>query len=247
MDIAVHKALALLEALALHPQPMRLTHLAAELGMSKSGTHRLLRSLQQAGYVHQPAGGARYTATLRLWRVGVQVFNRLDVVAAAQPAMRRLASFSGATVYLARLDDREITYLDRLVGSHFAAQTAVGDRAPAHCTATGKALLAWQASAVIDGFVGETLHAFTRQTITSSADLRANLARIRADGFAVQCAEWHPCEYAVAAPIFDRHGAIVAAIGLSDASVPNLHTAVRAIAPAVIEAGRSVSHDLAAA
>ncbi len=246
MDIAVTKALALLETLASNPKPVRLTHLAVSLGLSKSGTHRLLQTLQQAGYVHQPKGDTRYAATLRLWQIGVRVFHRLDVVAAAQPAMRRLANHTGATIYLSQLDEKEITYLDRLVGSHLVAQTEVGNRAPVHCTATGKALLAWQDSAVIEHVVGHALHAFTRQTITNAVELRSNLARVRADGFAVQCAEWHPREYAIAAPVFDRGGNIVAAIGLSETCVPNLHAAICAVAPAVMEAGRAVSHVLAA-
>lgn len=92
MDNTVKKALTLLETLSLAPQPPRVTHLAEALGLSKSSVHRLLQILQEAGYVHQPNGGTRYAATLRSWKFGVRVVNRLEVVAAAQPAMRCLAT-----------------------------------------------------------------------------------------------------------------------------------------------------------
>lgn len=131
-----------------------------------------------------------------------------------------------------------------MTGSYLSAHTEIGDRAPVHCTATGKALLAWQTSSLINGIIGGPLHAFTRKTITNAVDLRAHLARVRAEGFAVQLAEWHLSEYAVAAPIFDREGDIVAAIGLSEASVPDAQAAVDKVAPAVVAAARAVSQRL---
>ena len=237
------KGLALLDILSSDDAPMGVTVLARHMDMPKSGVHRLLQVLRSLGWVRQTPTG-EYECTLKLWELGQRVANRLDLRRAAAPAMRGLAARTRETILLSILDGTDVLYVEVLDSPQpVRAYTRPGDRAPAFCMATGKALLAYAPAAVVAA-AAERFEVFTSLTITTREQLDKELERVRRKGYAVNRGEWSGGVRGVAAPIFDSRDQVVAAISVGGPGERMTEAAVRNIAPLVMEAAASVSGEL---
>ena len=215
MDTTVVKALTVLEALASSATPLGVTELATRLGLSKSNVHRLLQTLSARGYVTQV--DQRYTVTTRLWELGAMVVSRLDVAQVAIPVMRRLVAEVDETAHLSILDMAacEVVSIHNVESTQpVRAYSRIGQRTPAHCVATGKALLSVQSPDALRA-LPEELQRFTPHTLCRRDDLLAALEKIRLDGYSTNVGEWREQVGGAAAAIFDHGGRPVAAIGLT--------------------------------
>ncbi len=237
------KGLALIELLSSEEAPMGISALARHMNMPKSGVHRLLQMMRASGWVQQTPDG-NYECTLKLWAIGQRVAKRVDLRKTAAAAMSQLAAQTRETILLSILDGTDVLYVD-VIGSPqpVRVHTSPGDRAPAHCVATGKAMLAHAPPALVDA-VARKLHAVTATTITTREQLDTELERVRSKGFAVNRDEWGGSVHGVAAPIFDGRGQVVAAISVGGPGERMTVTAVRQIAPWVMEAAASISRQL---
>jgi DNA-binding IclR family transcriptional regulator len=214
MDKTLLKGLQVLEALARSTRPRGVSDLAKELDLPRSNMHRTLRTLVEAGLVAQEEGGA-YACTLKLFELGSAVPARSDVAGLADPIMLALSDETRETVHLSALEGGDVIYLHKIDSTHpVRAYTSVGGRAPAHCVATGKALLAFQPESYLDRYEG-ALQRFTPKTVIDLESLRAELREVRRQGFALNRGEWRDSVCGVAAPVFGLGGRAVAAIGLS--------------------------------
>lgn len=240
MEKTLAKGLAVLETLARLGHPVGVTETAKAIGLQKSNAHRLLRSLADLGYVRQVEDTARYELTLKLWEMGQRVIVRMDIATEATPAMRRLAAATQETVHLSLLDGDEVVYVHKIESPHpVRAYSAIGGRAPAHCVATGKALLAFQPPDAVD--LSAARKPFTPATITDPLALRAELDRIRKSGHAINKGEWREGVFGVAAPILDASGRAVAAIGISGPQDRFRPKAMKTWTPLVVAAARGLS------
>lgn len=207
------KGLDTLTALVQSDGPRTLTSLAAELGFTKSNTHRLLGTLVEQGFVAQDGEKGLYRPTLRTWELGSRIVARLDVVGIAREQMPRLAEATGETVHLSALEGSEVIYLEKIEGTHAVrSYTKVGARAPAWCVATGKIMLAFgpeEAVAALD------LHPYTRHSLTTGDALIAELRSAKQSGVAFNMGEWREDVVGAAAPIRSADGRITVAIGIS--------------------------------
>jgi DNA-binding IclR family transcriptional regulator len=178
-----------LEILGRAGEPLALAEVARRLKTSKSGTHGLLAALVRCGYANRLAGGV-YSIGLKAWEIGRFVPTD-QLVEIAAPAMARLASAVNDGVILGVLSGFEVAYV-HLVGSPQAVRVhaEVGQRIPAHCTSTGLALLAAQGADYVDQVLPERLTAVAPETITDLAQLRRELARVRARGYAINRGGW---------------------------------------------------------
>lgn len=241
MDTTVTKALAILEALAASPKPLGVTELAASLGLTKSNVHRLLQTLAGRGYV--AAVERRYTLTTRLWELGAQVVGRLDVAQVAAPVMQRLVAAVDETAHLSVLDlpACEVVSIHNVESTQpVRAYSRIGQRTPAHCVATGKALLAAQPPEALAALPAE-LEKFTRHTLYRRADLLAALEKIRRRGYATNVGEWRERVGGAAVAIRDHGGRAVAALGLT-VPVERLQPRVmNRYVPLLIEAANEIS------
>ncbi len=235
------KGLAMLELLS--SETMGVTALASHMEMPKSGVHRLLQALRASGWVRQTLSG-EYECTLKLWELGQRLANRVDLRGAAAPAMRELATQTRETILLSILDGTDVLYVDVIDSPQpVRAHTRPGDRAPAFCMATGKAMLAYAPPPVIDAIV-ENFEVFTPLTITTREQLEKELERVRRKGFAFNRGEWGGGVRGIAAPIFDGRGEPIAAISVGAPGERMSETVMRSVAPLVIEAARRISHEL---
>jgi DNA-binding IclR family transcriptional regulator len=214
MDKTLLKGLQVLEALARSTRPRGVSDLAKQLDLPRSNMHRTLRTLVEAGLVCQAEGGA-YACTLKLFELGSAVPARSDLAGLADPIMLALSDETRETVHLSALEGSDVIYLHKIDSTHpVRAYTSVGGRAPAHCVATGKALLAFQPESYLDRYEGALLR-FTPKTLADLDALREELREVRRQGFALNRGEWRDSVCGVAAPVFGVGGRAVAALGLS--------------------------------
>jgi DNA-binding IclR family transcriptional regulator len=211
---SVDRALTILAVLARHGQ-VGVTEIAAELGVHKSTAFRLMTTLESHDLVEQTEDRGKYRLGIGLLRLAGATTARLDVVQEARPLCRKLAGDTGATVNVAVLSDRSALYVDQVAGtSTLQTHNWVGQHIPLHATSNGKVLLSGLEAAEVDRRV-ESLPAYTPQTITSRAKLHRQLDRARGDGYAVAVDELEIGLTAIAAPIRNAHGDVIASISVS--------------------------------
>jgi DNA-binding IclR family transcriptional regulator len=234
------KAFALLEALTTREGPRGVSELARTLGLAKSNVHRLLGTLVALGYARRRSEGS-YEATLRAWEIGVRVLNGLDIRRVARPHLARLAESTDETVHLSALDKGEIVYIDKIESSHPVREfTRVGDRAPAHCTATGKAMLAFGAGEPLTG----PLRRFTMNTISNAGKLAGELKRVQRAGYAFNFGEYGAHVNGVAAPIADHGATVIAALAISGPAERLRPPVLKTYVPMVLATAHAISVDL---
>ena len=216
MDKTVVKALAVIETLARHDAPAGVTHLAEELGLTKSNVFRLLNTLVKQGYVKQDPASGKYDLTLKLWHLGMTVHSRLDLKNIAAPFLQELMEITRESVHLSVFEQGEVIYVDKVESDQpVRAYSRVGDRPPCHSVATGKALLAYLPSDALEKVFQQGLAKYTSRTVTSMPNLLKELQTIRRDGYSVNRGEWREGVCGVAAPIRNSSGVVIAAVGIS--------------------------------
>lgn len=197
-----------------HPQ-LTLDEAAERSGISRSAVRRLLRTLMSAGLA--TFDGRYYRLTSRLLDLGYAQQSRLTLAEVAEPHCVDLSAELGRTVSLGRLDGPEVVYLLRVGAPRLMdVSLGVGTRFPAHLPAIGRAQLAWMPEPELAAFLeSDTYRHHPARTVGSAVDLRKELLAIRARGWCLVAEELEAGLSAVAAPIHDRTGRVVAAINLS--------------------------------
>ncbi len=211
MDTTVVKALTVLEALAASTTPLGVTELAMKLGLSKSNVHRLLQTLASRGYVTQI--DQRYTVTTRLWELGAMIISRLDVAQdrdAGDAASRGRGRRDGASPILDMAACEVVSIHNVESTQPVRAYSRIGQRTPAHCVATGKALLSVQAPEALRA-LPEELPRFTPHTLYSARRSSDGAGEDPARrGYSTNAGEWREQVGGAAAAIFDHAGRPVA-------------------------------------
>jgi IclR family KDG regulon transcriptional repressor len=247
MNNTLIKGLGLLEVLAHSGRPLGVTELASRVGIGKSNVHRLLQALVELGYVRRDADSGAYAASIRLWELGAAVLANLDLRRAAQSWMDWLLERTRETVHLSVLDGDEVVYVHKLDSPEpVRAYSQIGGRAPAHCVATGKAMLAWGGESALQA-LSRRLHGWSPRTITDPAEFLREMERVRQQGYAVNRGEWRESVGGVAAPVRDPGGRVVAAVGVSGPIDRLRPSGFKALSIDVIRAAAGVSAALAGA
>jgi DNA-binding IclR family transcriptional regulator len=239
---SVDRAAALLLALGECQGAAGVTELARRLGLHKSTASRLLATLEKRGLVEQDEETGKYRLGLIVIRLAERAERTLDLRGLAMPELQRLARLTRETTGLGILDgaDRVLT-VAQADGPNLIAVGDWTDRStPLHCVASGKVLLATVAEREVGRIVRTGLVAYTDRTITELEPLLAELARIRRRGYAVALGEFERGLNAVAAPVHDARGQVIAAVDiwgpefrLTSKRMPELALQVREAAAAI--------------
>jgi DNA-binding IclR family transcriptional regulator len=187
------------------PGRLTLAQIVRRTGLPRSSAHRMLDRLVQLRWLRR--SGRDYELGMRLVELGSLAVHQDRLVRAASPLLGELHRATGLVVHLAVLDGADVVYLekvgDRMIG---AIPTRVGGRQPAHCTAVGKAILAYR-----DEETAVDLQARkTKYSIASSSQLAVELAKVRAHGIAFEREESLLGYGCVAAPIGGPGDAVAA-------------------------------------
>lgn len=240
---SVDRALAILEVLA-RTGEAGVTEIAVELGVHKSTAFRLVATLEAHRLVEQTTDRGRYRLGMGILRLAGATTARLDLVQEARPIARQLAADTGETVNIAVLAESSALYLDQVAGSSaLQPHNWVGQHIPLHATSNGKVLLAGLEEQALEQALGK-LATYTPRTITGRAPLRAELDRVRDQGYAVAVDELEVGLTAVAAPIRNAHGDVVASMSVSGPSFRLPDDRVDEVVRAVRAAADEVSHRL---
>lgn len=241
---AIDKALWVLEALAEHES---VTKIAAETGLPKSTTHRILQSLAEHGFA-RPDGGGGYLPGPKILTLAGRMLNRFDPVRQASPVLQRLHDQTGYTVHLAVLNGDEAVYAAKLEGRKpYQMPSRVGMSLWLHTSAIGKAMLAAMPDDVVKGISGRTgLTRRTPATITTQAQLLRHLAVIRQHGFAIDDEENEAGIRCVGAAVFDHTGHVVAGVSISTLTHELSVADAEELGPLVLGTAREVSQTLGA-
>ena len=212
---SLSRGLSLVGAFDEDHSAMTLDEVAARSGFSRSATRRLLRTLATRGYI--AFDGRRFSLTPRLLNLGYAQQSQLSLADVARPHAEGLARRLDRNVSVAVLDGPDVVFLLR-VGARriMSVSLSVGSRLPAHLTAIGRALVAWLPDDQIEEYLeAADFRSHTAKTIRSASDLRADLLRVRADGWSLVDQELEAGLSAIAVPVRDRRAGVVAAINVS--------------------------------
>ena len=208
---AVDRAARLLSEVVHAPDPVSFTELAEVTGLAKSTTSRLLLALERNHLVRRDDHGRFLPGEMFVsfaWRGGAEA----GLVAVAQPFLERLGKATDETINLGVTSNGMVEQIAQVDSTYLIGGTNwVGMSVPLHCAALGKVLLAYGAAPS----PGRPLERRTDKTITSETALRAELAGVRARGYAVTDEELEPGLIAVAAPVRGFDGGVVAALSVS--------------------------------
>ena len=190
------------------PGRLTMAQVVRRTGLPRSSAHRMLERLVQLRWLRR--SGRDYELGMRLVELGSLAVHQDRLVRAATRLLGEVHRATGLVVHLAVLDGPDVVYLEKIgdlvIG---AVPTRVGARQPAHCTAVGKAILAYRD----EGAEVDLLARKTKYSISSSSQLAAELARVRAHGVAFEREESLLGFGCVAAPI-GSPGEAVAAVSV---------------------------------
>ena len=212
---SVDRAAALLLALGETQGEAGVTELARRLGLHKSTASRLLATLQKRGLVEQDDETGKYRLGLVVIRLAERAESTLDLRGIALPELERLARLTHETTGLGILEGDTMMSVAQVDGPNLIA---VGDwtgrSTPLHCVASGKVLLSSLAEREVLRVVRRGLVSYTERTIVELEPLLEELARIRRRGYATAIGEYELGLNAVAAPVHDARGNVIAAVDI---------------------------------
>jgi DNA-binding IclR family transcriptional regulator len=240
---SVDRAVTILEILA-RTGESGVTEIAVELGVHKSTAFRLVATLEAHGVVEQNEDRGRYRLGVGLLRLAGATTARLDVVQEARPICKALAASTGETVNIAVLSDRSAFYLDQVAGSSaLQSHNWVGQHIPLHATSNGKVLLSGLEPERLKDVLG-SLATYTELTITKRSALRKELEIVHEQGYAVAVDELEIGLTAVAAPIRNAHGDVIASMSVSGPTFRLTGDRVDEVVGQVVDAALEVSRRL---
>jgi DNA-binding IclR family transcriptional regulator len=213
---SLERAAAILRLLAGGERQLGVTELAGTLGLAKATVHGILRTLQQEGFVEQNADTGRYQLGAELLRLGNSYLDVHELRARALVWADDLARLTGESVRIGVLHHRGVLVIHHVFRPDDTRQVLeIGSMLPLHASAWGKVLLAFDP--VARGDLDAEPKTLTRHTITDLEAIDAERARVRERGWAGELEETVDGVAAVAAPIRDRHGTPLGAVGIGGA------------------------------
>jgi DNA-binding IclR family transcriptional regulator len=243
MPATVAKAIEVLSVVANEHDGVTVSQIAVRLKMTHASVSRMIKTLREEGVIRRDDASGRLYPGLRLWALGAPAIKQLSFRRVALPAIAAALSTMRRSANLGVAQEDSVLYIETLdlVGSYVTSVPA-GLEMPYHATTMGKAILAFQSPAFVEGIIGRSLPRYTPQTITDPAELRRELAVIRDCGFALNRGEYRDTGLAVAVPLLSLTGEAVAAI-----SVPATESELdprSELVKTIVQLGRNISLQL---
>jgi IclR family transcriptional regulator, pca regulon regulatory protein len=244
---SLERGLAVIRAFdARHPE-LTLSEVAAATGVTRAAARRFLLTLVDLGYVR--SDGRFFSLSPRVLELGFAYLSSLSLPEVAEPHLEALVAEVNESSSVSVLDGADVVYVARVPTSRImTVAISVGTRFPAYATSMGRVLLAGLVPEDLDAYLNKVeLRRLTPRTVSSLVALRAELTRVRAQGWALVDQELEEGLRAVAAPIRDRTGRVVAAVNISaHASRHPLESMRRDLVPPLLAAAARIAADLPA-
>jgi IclR family acetate operon transcriptional repressor len=238
--------LSLLEALGDSRGEVGIAELSRRVGLHVSTAHRILATLVARGYARQIQETGRYALGPQALHLAESYLGQVDLRRLARSVLERLSHETGETANLVILDRREALYLDKAESPQsLRIFSRIGHRAPLHCTAVGKVLLAYRSEPQVNALLGKgPLERLTRHTFTSVKQVKRELDKVREQGFALDREECEEGACCIAVPIANARGDVEAALGISAPATRLTPRRVDELVPIMLRTGRELSVQL---
>jgi DNA-binding IclR family transcriptional regulator len=241
---SVGRALRALELIA-EAGEIGVTELGRRLDVHKATASRLVATLAEPGLVERDPQSEKIRLGFGLIRLAGAAMAGLDLVRTAHPILEDLADRTSETVNLGVVSGDSVVYIDQVTGTRsIVAVSWVGRRTPLHCTSNGKVLLASMEERERERHLAGPLDRMTDHTIVDAATLRTQLREVAARGYASTMEELEEGLNAVAAPIRQADGRVVAALSVSGPAFRMRPMELPRIARATIDSATGISRRL---
>ncbi len=241
MHTALSRAGAVVSAFDAERRTLSQTDISRRTGLPLTTVHRICGELSSFGALERRSDG-KYQIGLRLWEIGSLAPRSQGLREVALPIMEDLFVATQENVQLVVREGNEAVCVERIFGAKAVQlRGGAGSRLPVHASSGGLVILASSESGVIEEVLAGELPRLGANTVVSDHGLRQLLAETRRTGFAVCNRFVDEVAIAVAAPVTDAKGAVVAALSV----VASVDTAdPRPLVPAVRTAARAISRAL---
>lgn len=213
----IHRVFDILEYLSLAQGRRGPTEIAEAVGLSKSTVHRLLSSMCERGYVEKKNEEGTYGIGAKLVEVVSSHINNLELQTESRPILNELHDSLGLVIHLGILDRHEVVYVEKMdIEPNLRRYAQIGLRVPAQCSSLGKCLLACLSGEEMEFMMAQCrFEAYTPRAITSLADLKSHLRKVRLQGWAMDDEEYMTGHRCIGAPVYDYRGETIAAVSAS--------------------------------
>ncbi|MFM1728047.1 IclR family transcriptional regulator C-terminal domain-containing protein [Prescottella soli] len=240
------RGLSVIKAFDAETPRRTLSDVARATDLTRATARRFLLTLTELGYVR--TDGSAFWLTPRVLELGYSYLSSLSLPDIAGPHLEELSDRVSESTSVSILDDGDVVYVARVpVRRIMTVSITIGTRFPAFATSMGRVLLAGLSPADLDAYLARVeLTPLTGRTIATPDALRAELDKIRSDGFCVVDQELEEGLRSLAAPIRDRDGTVVAAVNISTQAARYTSEAVYdTLVPAAVATADAISADLA--
>ncbi len=239
---SVGTAIALLKCFSAEEHELGVSELSRKLGVAKSTVHRLARTLISDGMLEQNGENEKYRLGIALFGLGALVRRRMNLSSEARQDLFALRNVTGETVQLAILDGADIMFVYNLESTQaIRVNSDIGVRKPAFCTASGRAILAWQSDEAVSAAFAQGLARRTSKTEVEPARLRKLLTEVRSRGFATEDEESDAGMRALAAPVRGAGGVVVGSVAVAGPVQRLSKETLARFAPEVIRTAEAIS------
>ncbi len=214
---SVIKAIEVIEYIAYSEKEVGVTEISNGLNYGVSATYHLLNTLKKCNIISQNNRTKKFKLGLKLWQIGILSYNQNHLSLTLKPYLKKLKDLTGETANLTIMDNNKIVYIaqeesDKLVKMF----TTIGATAPLHCTAAGKALLAYKSEKTQKIILDKIeLTRYTDNTIINKKDFIAEIAQVKKQGYSFDNEERELGVSCIGAPVFDINNDAIACITIS--------------------------------
>jgi IclR family pca regulon transcriptional regulator len=238
------RGLAVIKAFGAEAPELSLSDVARASGTTRATARRSLLTLQQLGYVR--GEGSLFALTPKVLELGHAYLSGLTIPQVANPHLKRLMLATRETASLSILDVDHVVHVARVpAGGVITVAINVGARFPAYATAMGRVLLAGLDEEELAAYLARVqLEPLTPRTVRDVDTLRRLLADVRRDGFCLADQELSVGLRAIAAPVRDVDGRVVAAANIASNAATGTLEGLRALLPQLLECAEAIQQDL---
>jgi len=241
---SIDRALQVLELFSLEKPEWGVTEISKALNIYKSNVHNILTTLVEKGFVIKDSKTDKYKLGIKFFELGSVVIKNMDLRKIAHPYLEELSKEFNETVHLGVLVEGEVLSIEQEESSQsLCPRIFIGKRAPLHCTAVGKAIMAHLSKDKVAAIVKrKRLKKYTENTITNKEKLEKEFLKIRKQGYAIDNMEHEEGVRCVASPIQDYTGEVIASMSISgpafrinENNIPNIAKKVKECCDCIFE------------
>jgi IclR family transcriptional regulator, KDG regulon repressor len=240
---SVSRALDIIDIVSSKKDGLGVTEIAKQMDINKSSVYRILSTLVQYGYMEQDEETSRYKLGYKFLEMSSKLLESIDLRKEAKPYLQKLEKETNEVIHLVVYDQGEVIYIEKLEGTEtLRMHSKVGKRAPMHCTAVGKVILAHlPPNVVLDILERKGMPKHTDKTITDKDEFLKELAQVKQNGYALDLEENEYGIRCIAVPLFDHLGKVIAAVSVSGPTIRMTDERIEQLQARMLEIGKQIS------